>query len=366
MHDPPLYAALAAAATKRHDARMARWWWALPAVTLVVTAGCQDECETQVDCPTGQVCEQGACGPPRFTGGGKTPPNDAGPLDALIIIRPPADAGLDGGVPVDGGGPLDAGVDGGAGRDGGVVPDLNSRGFVWAGELRSDGGSVFHAYGELVDESTAQYQGSESSYPDDSGGTCVVRTRVLSGGAPTGYAARDILVIPGPQPNSTFAMFPVGGGRFEPLADPVERIYSQSNNAQFLITGDGSPTSVETVGGVVAAPAAVLEISPAEGSTFQVVANAPLAWLGTGLPDARLTVELFDAARAVVLTCNTADDGIYQLPAGAVNAFLAAGPTPPLALELRHDTQTSITAVAAGRSFPVTFRASWGVRFPAR
>lgn len=341
--------------------RMRRWSWAL--VALLGAAGCGDECETKLDCSTGQVCEAGKCVIPVPRGGGRTPPSDAGQLDAQVVIRSDGGEPGDAGPRPDGGGPRDGGVDGGAGTDGGVVPALTSRGFVWAGEVRSDGGSAYHAYGELVDESAATYSGGETTYADGEGGQCVLRIRHLTSGAPTGYAARDILVIPGPQPNATFAMFPVGGGRFEPLADPVTRMYSQSANAQFLITTDGSPGAVDTVGGSVAAPPAVLEINPPEGGTFFIAANPALIWVPSGAPEARITAELFSLDREVVLTCVSPDDGTYQMPMGAVSAFVAATPTPPFALEIRHDRQSSVTAVAGGRSFPVTFRASWGARF---
>lgn len=350
-----------------HDVAMRQWWWAL--VPVVFAVGCAPECENDGDCATGFECTKNACVPPSGGGDGRNKPApDAG--YTVIPVNPDSgtrDVGVDAGDAgfADGGVGVDAG-DAGAGVDGGPTPSPTTYGFVWAGELSTDQGSVYHAYGLLVDESSAQYDVSEANYPDAVGNPCVLRVKRLISGAPSGLVARDMVVVPGPQLNASFALLPVGDGRFEPLADPVERIYTEAGVARVSIYSDGSADSVDTVSLAVEAPPAVLEISPPLGSTFYLSAGTTLYWVPSGSLNARVTTEVADVDREVVLTCTAPDTGQYQLPAGAVSAFLTEAPTRPLVLEVRHDKEVTVTGSRAGQSFPVTFRASWGIRYPAQ
>lgn len=332
--------------------------------------GCTEECEDRRDCAAGFECVEAACvrvvDP---SGGRRVEPVDAGPGNFT-------DAGLEAGVAVDGGPDApDTGPDGGAngapgdagavdtGPDGGVTPAVGRRGLVWVSELRTGGATAFVTFGEFLDESAVTFMERSTLLTDPAGNRCALVVRVPTAGQPVGLAARQILVSPGPQPNASFTMQPVGNGRFEPAAPPVERIFTGSNGAVFTIESDGSSQSLEDLVATVEAPPAILEISPPEGATVNLAGIPPLAWVPSGDPFARVSVELSDRDRARTARCDVPDTGAYELPGNLVNQFLALTPERPIRLEIRHDREATATAVAGGQSFDVVFRASWGARF---
>lgn len=343
-------------------------------MTVVVGAGCSSvECESSADCPSGQLCDGlNTCYDPGTSRGRR----DAGPVDAASPSDsgPQADADTDAGPNPDAGpaqdaGPQDAGAtDGGGPVDGGpVTPAVGSRGLVWAGELRSGGVTEYHAYAELLDESTGTYTRMAQTIPDLEQGNCTVTTQKLTAGAPTGYVADSITIAPGnPMAPSNFAYLAVGNGRFEPPAPPPMRMFSQSNGVLFGIVGTGSPDSIETTDFVrTEAPPIIFEQMPVEGGTVILAGGPTVAWGMSGGPSDIVTIEAYDAGREVILSCKTQNDQSYSVPVAAVGAFMSQGPTRPFTFEIRHDREVVGQAVAEGRSFEVLYRASWGARFPA-
>lgn len=289
---------------------------------------------------------------------------DAGPRDGDLDASD--DSGIDGGPGPDTG--TDGGfVDGGTPDAGPATPHPDSRGFVWAGELRSGGLTEYHAYAELVDESTATYERRTQSIPDFEAGTCELTVKRLMSGAPTGYIADSITVVPGnPMGPSSVAYLPVGNGRFEPIGMPPARLFSQSPQVLFGIVGTGAAESIQDTGFVrTDAPPIIFEQMPGEGGTVGLAGGPSVAWGASGVLADVVTVEAFDADREVVLTCRTANDGRYSVPPAAAAAFMGEAPTRPWTLEIRHDREATGPAVAGTRSFEVLYRASWGARFSA-
>jgi hypothetical protein len=161
-------------------------------------------------------------------------------------------------------------------------------------------------------------------------------------------------------------MYPVGNGRFEPSADPVQRLYNKSRTAYFQIYGTGVTGSVEGMLVGVSAPPFVLEDAAyPRGQPVAISPSPQLLWGPSDLTDGMITIELFDSVREVVLTCRIMDDGSYVIPNLAVSAFLDAQPMPQVYLEIRYDRESSSPAsITGGGTVPVTYRASQGLRYP--
>ncbi len=326
------------------------------------------QCAALSDCAGDEVCVRGLC---EKSTGGQPPLRDAGVQDSgqraggdasVLTDAGGFDAATgapDAGPRPDGGAPSgDAGV--------GTLPSQGDLGFVWAGELYdSETTSAFHALGLLQHLDAAAYAVTDQTFVDPEGTSCRVSTRRLTGGSVTGFEAQEISVIPGPQPFSPFSMYPVGNGRFEPVQDPVQRIYNKSRFASFQIFGTGTSGSVDSTLVQVPAPPFLFEdLSYPRGSVVAISPSPQLLWRPSELSNGVITVEVFDVPREVVLTCLVDDDGAYAIPPGAVSSFLGEAPTPPVYLEIRYDRETTASAtVQGGGALSVTYRASQGLRY---
>lgn len=344
---------------------------------LSVSFGCEEpQCKALSDCDIGQICVEGLCH------NGQTGLWDQ--RDAAFPRRPDTGMTTDGGDGGDAGPGQDAGSmdsggpgDGGSTLDGGVgstrsrptpLPVTGDLGFVWVAELYdSETTSAHHAFGLLQSLDGATYTTRLQRHQDAEGTTCEVRTRRRSGGAPTPFEAREISVIPGPQPFAPFSMYPVGDGRFEPSQEPIERLFNKSRFATFQIFGNGNTRSVDGDLRQVSAPPFPFE-DPAFPRGAPIALDPPpnpLLWTESDLTQGDITIEVFDQPREVLLTCVVADDGAYTIPAAAVSDFLAATPTTPVYLEIRYDREATATeAVEGGGSLSVVYRVSQGLRYP--
>jgi hypothetical protein len=340
--------------------------WVLASGAL---SGCsQPECEALSDCESNENCVDGVC-QPRV--GGKL---DAGIRpDTGIVLGPdtgtttdagiePSDAGMmgnnDGGIPMTDAGSGDAGL--------GALPSSGDFGFVWAGELYGETTSSYHAFGLLQRLDATTFDRTEQTYPDGEDTACSLWTRRLIGGTPIGFEAQEISVIPGPQPFSPFSMYPIGNGRYEPIQDPVERMYNKSRTALFQIYGTSNMGSVDGALVGVTAPGFVFEdVAYPRGQPIPISPPPELRWRPHELTNGFITIELFASARDVVLTCLIGDDGVYTIPSMAVSDFLDALPVPPVYLEIRYDREVMTNEnLLGGGTIPVTYRASQGLRYP--
>src|SRR5688572_377952 len=332
-------------------------------------AGCDaPECEALSDCEGDEICVDELC---HKRAGGRLPTFDMGVRDTGV--KPDSgsqggDAGMGdaAGVPPRDGGSADSGS---SSDDGGVgsLPTEGDLGFVWAGELISgENTSAFHAFGLLQRLDGATFSESHVEFQDGEASACTLSTRRLTGGAIAGFEADSISVIPGPTPFSPFSMYPIGNGRFEPSADPVQRLYNKSRTAYFQIYGTGNAGSVEGMLVGVSAPPYVFNAPEfPRGQPISISPSPQLLWVPSDLTDGTITIELFDSVREVVLTCRVMDDGSYVIPNAAVSAFLDAQPMPSVYLEIRYDRESSSSAsIAGGGMIPVTYRASQGLRYP--
>lgn len=347
-------------------------------IALTQAACGSDRCETAADCVSPAMCGgDGKCFsvPPAIGGDGGRGDARVPGADADV---PEADAGAEAGVPD--AGDAEAGVpdagDGGTGvpdagdaGDAGPLPMApDSRGFVWAGEIRDGPMTYYHAYGELLDHSTATYTSTRQVYPDFEGGECVLTSERLTAGAPTGYSTNSLTIAHGAPrpPSSSFAYFPVMGrvGYFEPIGALPMEMFSGSNGVLFGLDGIAGPMAVGTTSLVMsAAPPIIFEILPTAGSILQLETIPPLTWGNSGEPMDRVTIEIYDENREVVLTCITGNDNAYTIPQEAKNQFRMVGPTGTMHMDIRHDREVTATANTTTRSFDVLFRASWGARF---
>lgn len=346
-----------------------------------LAAACSSpECERNSDCGAGRICAVGGvCEDRPFRPPVEVP--DAGPgtlRDSGFrdLGSTPEDAGDGGATPGDAG--VDAGVgDGGpdadAGRpdfgplDGGVV---ENEGLVWVGEHTGVAVPVGQVLmGRFIDAVSSGLVTRRTPYAV--GAVSCELVRESRPATLVGFAATRIEVS-GFQ-NGSFTQVilnPTGPGTFGSGVTLSAGMFLGSPDVlQFSIVSTGLSGSLAAHRRSLSPPYAFTPgvFSPQVGAVVLAQAPISVSWSPAPFqPNLGVVLELADATRAVRLTCSGADGlGQIAIPETARTAFLGAGPTAPVQLELRYQTEVTegVPLVGSSETIPTRFRLSNGVRW---
>ena len=345
------------------------------AAMMLLWTGCgEPDCEFQSDCDRDQVCIEGVCHNSHIRD--RPPPVqttfDGGP-DTGVVDAGDGGPGPDGGMGMDAGNMgMDAGM---PGPDSGlsppdatptIEPSAGDFAMVWLGEVfDSPTTSDYHAVAYLQNLDNATFESSAASHPDTEGSGCGVWTRRFTGGTIAEYEASSIWIIPGP--SITVALFPQGGGVFERMQDPPQRMFTDSDVASIQFYTTGNANSVMTQSTNVATPPFVLDHKGFRVGTELNVRNLELRWEPSAINDTgAITVELADATREVIVSCLVIDDSRYTIPTAALDDFASRNPTGPYSLEIRYDRESPMPAdLESSAQISILYRTSMGIRYPA-
>ena len=357
-----------------------------------------EECETHLDCVSGEECIEGACTPK--VGGGYIPAdvgprdvggNDAGLQDSTVLdvgdggvtgdaAREDADATAvagDGGESGDGGTSGDGGMsgDGGTSSDGGVLsdggalgdastPDANTgvvlpnRGLVWARQL-----FYSSVNGSFIDRSNARFTVDQVSFELGEEGHCVLSVEHFLSGTYAGYGIDRLEVTTSNAADPVMlTLIQNTIGDYAPASTPAALFDGTRTTAVLeLVPTLNSPQNPIDAAAITTDIAPRPEIlSPATESTVRLPGDVAIQWTANAA-QGPLTVELADRYREVLLTCSVTNDGAFSIPSDASAAWIAKGPRSPFWLDVRHDRETSTTVGPNG--LDVTFRTSRGMSY---
>ncbi|MBK8011914.1 MAG: hypothetical protein IPK13_11235 [Deltaproteobacteria bacterium] len=351
-----------------------------------------DECETHLDCVSGEECIEGACTPK--VGGGYLPA-DVGPRDVGgSDVGPQDDASLDaadGGVGEDGG---DAGLPDSAAQisdasDGGVMGDasgedgdaaivvgdgsvlgdasapdggdgvvLPNHGLVWARQL-----FLTSVRGSFIDRSNARFTVDQTAFELGTEGRCVLSVEHLRSGTYAGYGIDRLEVTT----SNTF------GTLMLTLTQNTIGDYASSSTPAGLFDGTRTTAVLEIVPALsspqnpIEAASLTTEIapnpdilSPVTESIVRLPGDVAIQWTANA-SNGPLIVELADRYREVRLTCTVTNDGSFSLPSNASAAWVAKTPLSPYWLDVRHDRESTTTV--GPDDLDVTFRTSRGMSY---
>ena len=338
---------------------------ALVAVVLLsVLTGCEVECETNQDCPSGEFrCVNNACVLPDTTevpDFGFAPQIDIGFPDVPDLGFP--DRGVRDLGPNDGrdaGDAGDTGADGGDAGDTGAPPSpLNDiEALVQVGIIRFSPdvtGGVAEA--RLLDYSQSG-RTIEIDPPRPIDG-CVITRR--GPGTPAGFEATRLEATNGVVINMlpvTMPMAMPGVYRSPNSPDPAQLIQPGAQ-VSYRIVSTGAMGTLGALTTSTPLPPAVLPLSevPAPGSEVtRAIINIPNYQLAGAN-----AYEVYDADRRKVIECPIT-------PATQEVATFIDGEYPSgdrVTLIIRSDAETTVSVPVVGRgSIPVTFRATRGIRF---
>ena len=335
----------------------------LAVVLLSVLTGCEVECETNQDCPTGTFrCVNNACVLPEVVEApdfGFVPQIDVGFPDVRDLGTPDrgamADLGGDdaGDAGTDGGGDADTDGGGDAG-DTGVSPSpLNDiEALVQVGIIRSSpdvtGGT---ALGRIVDYSQSG-RTIEVDPPRPVDGCVVIRR---GPGTAAGLTASRIEVSNGVQINLLPTTSP-GVFRDQTQTDPALLIQPGAQVSYRIVSTGATGTlgAVTTTTPLPPADSPLLEV-PAPGSlvTRSIIGIPNLALAGAN------AYAVYDADRRKVIECP------ITLSTIEIASFIDTEfPSGEVTLDIRSDAEITVSVPVIGRgSIPVTFRATRGVRY---
>lgn len=333
---------------------LAALWWA---------ACSKPECVNSVDCQRGFRCLEGRCealpaSPPmvRLDGG----VFDARPRDATTSSA--ADGSAPDAASTDGG--LDAGADGSVGSD---AEPIVGEGLVWAFQTaRSDGTNDLRAIGKL-----SRYTVPVVEQQIPSGGvSCRLEDRRASLAGASGISAGSIRISGFPT-----AIFPGGvanlaqGAPGEYSSGPLAVIglFSEPNLLlTYVLVGSSAAGAVPALTEALPAPPSFSVLYPTATTLVDLRAPFQAIWQthGAVIPPLTAVVELATQDRGLVLHCATGEAvGSLMLPSAAQTDFLSAGPTGPVTLEVRAESERPVMpSLIGGGAILLRLRASAGVR----
>lgn len=333
---------------------------------LVIGAGCREpECTMDTDCPGGKKCVEEECVAPP---GRPPPPVDSGQIDTGIV-----DTGPDGGVvdtgppPPDSGpmdvGPFDGGPDAGPQDAGGPVGSFF--GEIWAAEYQASAGSEYTTFALFEDRDGVTYDVTTAAIQNGEGGSCQLRTERRLAGTPTALETQTITIIPGPTLGAPYVMFPVGNGRYEPMQNPVVRMFGQSGSVTYTLNSSGAVGTLASATQATLPPPTLVDLTPPRATVVDARIGQLFTWVPNAAPGAPAILEMYDVGREVVLRCEVDDDGSFNFQSTLGTRFHAASPTPPLTVEVRYESRGVMSSMVIGdaEALPIDLIAAQGVRY---